>query len=205
MSEAVPVNPEILRWARLSLHLTVDEVALRMKKDISVIEAWESGEACPTYVQLETLAYKIYKRPLALFFFPQPPEEESIDRSFRTLPEYELERMSPRIHLLLRKARVLQLNLAELHENVNPAKRRIFQELNFSPSVDAAAMAVSVRRYLGIELGRQLEWKTTDDALRNWREMIEDLGVFAFKDSFNPPGGKRSNVGGQSFFRILPI
>jgi len=85
-----------------------------MKKDIAEIAAWESGEVCPTYVQLETLAYKIYQRPLVHFFFPEPLEEETIGQLFRTLPEYELERIPLRMHLLLQKSRVLQLNLAEL-------------------------------------------------------------------------------------------
>ena len=85
MNDPVPVNPKVLRWARDSLHLSLEEVANRMKKKILEIEAWERGEALPTYVQLETLAYDIYKRPIALFFFPEVPEEETIEQSFRTL------------------------------------------------------------------------------------------------------------------------
>ncbi|CAE6505599.1 XRE family transcriptional regulator [Nitrosomonas nitrosa] len=199
MSEPIPVNSEILRWARLSLHLTVDEVALRMKRDITEIEAWERGEAFPTYVQLETLAYDIYKRPLALFFFPTPPEEESIDRSFRTLPEYELERIPPRMRFLLRKARVLQLNLAELHEGVNPSRQQIIHDLHFESTVAAADMAERVRSYFDVTLEQQQNWKTIDDALKYWRETLEDKGVFVFKDSFNPPGRKRADIGGSPF------
>jgi len=40
-----------------------------------VIEGWEAGASAPTYPQLEALAYKVYKHPLALFFFPEPPED----------------------------------------------------------------------------------------------------------------------------------
>jgi len=177
----------------------VDEVALRMKKDVGVIEAWERGEAFPTYVQLETLAYNIYKRPLAIFFFPEPPEEESIDRSFRTLPEYELERIPSRMRFLLRKARVLQLNLAELHEGTNPARHKILQDLAFSPSVDPADMAERVRAYLGIDLVSQQSWRSTEDALKFWRDALEDQGVFVFKDSFNPPGKKSAGMGESPF------
>ncbi|KKL56723.1 hypothetical protein LCGC14_2242570, partial [marine sediment metagenome] len=39
----------------------------------------------------ERLAYEIYKRPLALFFFPEPPEEETPKESFRTLPQEEID------------------------------------------------------------------------------------------------------------------
>ena len=70
MSDPIPVNPDVLRWARDSMRLSLEEVAGRMNKRVSDIEAWERGDESPTYIQLERLAYDIYKRPVALFFFP---------------------------------------------------------------------------------------------------------------------------------------
>lgn len=212
MNEVMPVNPKILRWARLSLGMSVDEVGRRMNKSIDIIEAWENGTAYPTYVQLEKLAYGVYKRPLALFFFPEPPEEEPVDRSFRTLPEHEREKIPPRIRFLLRKAQVLQLNLAELYEENNPAEHKILHDLDFSPSVNAADMAEKVRSYLGIDLEQQQSWDSSESALKAWRNTLEDKGVFVFKDSFNPPGKKKpSNVDGGPFSgfclydRVFPV
>ena len=69
------------------------EVAFKIGKDIDTIMSWGSGDNSPTYIQLEKLAYKVYKRPLALFFFPEPPDEEMPQQSFRTLPEYEIDMM----------------------------------------------------------------------------------------------------------------
>ncbi len=85
------INPRVLAWARSQAGLTIDDVAARMKKDPALIEGWEKGESAPTYSQLERLAYVLYKRPLALFFFPEPPSEPSPNKSFRTLPESEAE------------------------------------------------------------------------------------------------------------------
>ena len=48
-----------------------------LKKDASIVNDWELGERALTYVQLEKLADK-YKRPIAIFFFPEPPEEPNI-------------------------------------------------------------------------------------------------------------------------------
>ena len=191
MKEQIPVNPDVLRWARETLRLSQGEVARRMKKKISDIEAWERGEASPTYIQLESLAYDIYKRPVALFFFPEVPEEEAVEQSFRTLPEQELQRMPSRILYLLRRARVFQLNLAELYDGVNPASRQILRDLDFAPSVDVSEMAEQVRAYLGMDLEEQQSWDDADDALKRWRTVLEDRGVFVFKDSFNPPGKKK--------------
>ena len=115
MSEPISVNPQVLRWARTSLGLSQEEVAQRMNKKAKEVDTWERGEASPTYVQLEKLAYKIYKRPIALFFFPEVPEEEIIEQEFRTLPEDALLSIPPWMRYLLRKAKVLQLNLDELY------------------------------------------------------------------------------------------
>jgi len=191
VSDPIPVNPDVLRWARVSMRLSLEEVAGRMNKRVSDIEAWERGDESPTYIQLERLAYDIYKRPVALFFFPDVPDEEAVEQSFRTLPEQELQRMPPRILFLLRRASVFQLNLAELYDGMNPASRQILRDLEFMPSVDVSAMAVQVRDYLGIDLAEQQSWGSEDDALKRWRTVLEDHGVFVFKDSFNPPGKKK--------------
>ena len=64
-----PVNPHVLKWARESANLTIDEVTHKIKKSFDVIEAWENGTDSPTYVQLETLAYRVYKRPIACLLY----------------------------------------------------------------------------------------------------------------------------------------
>ena len=199
MREQIPVNPDVLRWARESLRLSQEEVARRMKKKVSDIAAWERGEASPTYIQLESLAYGIYKRPIALFFFPDIPEEEAIEQSFRTLPEQVLERIPPRILFLLRKARVFQLNLGELYDGVNPEERQILRDLNFAPSVDVREMAEQVRGYLGIDLDQQKSWDDADAALKRWRTALEDHGVFVFKDSFNTGPKKKEDAGESAY------
>ena len=71
------INPDILKWARERSGYTVEAIATALKKDVSIVNDWESGERALTYVQLEKLADK-YKRPIAIFFFPEPPEEPNI-------------------------------------------------------------------------------------------------------------------------------
>ena len=68
------VNRKILTWARERSGLSIAQVAKATGRAAEEIEAWESDSpAAPTYAQLETLAYDVYKRPIALFFFPEPP------------------------------------------------------------------------------------------------------------------------------------
>lgn len=184
MNEKIPVNPDILKWARQTSGMQFAEVAFKIGKDIDTIMSWESGDNSPTYIQLEKLAYKVYKRPLALFFFPEPPDEEMPQQSFRTLPEHEIEMMSSCMHYLLKQARVMQINLAELNDNINPAKHNIIYDLTFRPNVSVKTMAVQVRDYLGIDIDTQFKWRNIDEALKAWRNSLENHGIFVFKEAF---------------------
>jgi transcriptional regulator with XRE-family HTH domain len=80
------LNPALLVWARERAGLTIAQVADAMGKGPEVITSWEEGTSAPTYVQLEKLAYTVYRRPIALLFFPEPPSEPDPHQSFRTLP-----------------------------------------------------------------------------------------------------------------------
>lgn len=68
------MNPAIIKWARERSGYSLEAAAAIVKKDVATLSDWESGGSAPTYVQLEKLADK-YKRPVAIFFFPEPPEE----------------------------------------------------------------------------------------------------------------------------------
>jgi Zn-dependent peptidase ImmA (M78 family) len=187
MAETIPVNPEVLKWARESAGLTVNEVVTKMKrKRIShdTIDAWELGVDAPTYPQLERLAYEIYKRPLAMFFFPEPPEEVTAKQSFRTLPEFEIDSMSAKMRFLLRKAQAYQHNVYELYDGVNPAEKQITKELSFELSTSVSDMGKQVREYLSITLEEQSSFGNSEKAFKEWRKILEDLGVFVFKDAF---------------------
>uniref|UniRef100_E6QQ31 IrrE N-terminal-like domain-containing protein n=1 Tax=mine drainage metagenome TaxID=410659 RepID=E6QQ31_9ZZZZ len=179
----VSVQPEVMRWARQSIGLSVSDVALRLKRSAEEIEAWEAGIAFPSYPQLEKLAYQIYKRPLAVFFLPVPPEEVSPVREFRTLPTQDLLTLAVDTHLHLRRAHAYQIALRELF-GTNPCEDRIWQRISLSRTDPVTDQAASIRNHLGITLEDQLRWRDEDSSLKNWRKAIEDRGVFVFKESF---------------------
>lgn len=183
-SKPVTVQPEVMRWARQSIGLSVSDVALRMKRPIDDIESWETGNASPSYSQLEKLAYQIYKRPLAVFFLPAPPEEVSPAQEFRTLPAEDLQTLAADTHLHIRRAHAYQLALRELFGTRNPSEHCIWQKLSLSRANSVVEQAAAVRNYLGIILEDQVRWQDEDHALKKWRKAIEDKGIFIFKESF---------------------
>ena len=195
---ATAANPNILRWARERSGRSAEEVARYLKKDASVIESWESGELSPTIGQLEKLAYQLYKRPLAIFFFPEPPEEQTPDREFRTLPRIETENLAPDSLYALREARAMQESLRELTEGENPADTSIVEEIRPTHTGGIPALARRVREYLGVKIEAQIRWSTTEEAFKNWRNVLERNGVFVFKRSF-----KQSDI--SAFCLLDPV
>src|SRR5208337_4106996 len=88
------------------------------------------------------------------------------------------------VGFLLRKAKALQMNLAELSQGRNPAPRLITRDLVFDDNVSIEIMATRVRDYLDVALADQYAWADDDTALKAWRKSLLDTGIFVFKDAF---------------------
>lgn len=184
----VAANPAILKWARETSNWPVEVIAKKMGQDVTVIECWESGAGSPTYVQLERLAHELYHRPVALFFFPEPPSEQDPREQFRTLPELEYRSLSPRLVHLVRKAQTMLINLQELADGVNSSQKNILKSVPNPESLSLAESTQTIRQCLGIDLAEQAKWKSTKVAVEQWREALEDCGVFVFKEAFDDDG-----------------
>ena len=190
MGKAVPlpgIQPALLKWARESAHLSLEEVAGRLKKAVEEIDAWESpGAHGPSYAQLEKLAYELYKRPLAIFFLPAPPDEPKPEAEFRALPEADLRRLSRETVFLIRRARAYQASLVELFAGRSPVADPLWRRVILDASKPVAPQAGAVRAALGMPEPGSDEWGAADgdEALKRWRRGIEANGVFVFKDTF---------------------
>ena len=176
------INPTIIKWARERSGYTLQEVAKSLNRDVATISNWESGAAAPTYVQLEKLADK-YKRPIAMFFFPEPPHETDFVGQL-ALRSSDIEQLDPGIRILLRQARARQLSLMELNMDANPAETKIFRDLHPQLGDSPIELAQQTRAYLDISVDTQAGWNGAKEALGNWRESVEEKGIFVFKDAF---------------------
>ena len=176
------INPDIIKWARERSGYTLAEVADSVNKDAETISNWESGENAPTYAQLEDLADK-FKRPIALFFFPEVPQEPDLVKRL-ALRSSEIEGLSPNIRLLLRHAAARQLSLMELNMGVNLAETKIVRDFHAQIGAPVTDIARRVREYLDISVETQASWKTPAEALDIWRDRIQEKGIFVFKDAF---------------------
>jgi len=176
------INPNIIEWARERSGYTQKEVAEFLNKNIETICNWESGECAPTYAQLEKLADK-FKRPIALFFFPEAPQEPDLGDQF-SLRSSEIEKLNTRLHVLLRQAAARHISLMELNMDVNPVETKIFRDAHAQIGSPIMDLACRVREYLDISVETQAGWKTAAEAFEIWRDRIQEKGVFVFKDAF---------------------
>ncbi len=175
----INIEPSILIWARKTLGLSIEEVAGRLKRDPNEIAEWEAGLKQPTFAQLENLAEKIYKRPLALFFLPKPPEEASFDADFRTMNSAAIDELSDKTRIELRKAKALQKSLPEIFGPKNPTRGLIDVHFPDGQTVDDAIQ--TIRSVLGLTIEQQQKWTSDYNALNDLRGRIEKNGIFVFQ------------------------
>lgn len=182
-SEQLEITPSVLMWAIERSGYTTDQLAGSFLK----IEQWVSGDTAPTYAQLESLAEKL-KVPIAVFFFPEPPDVPPIQQSFRTLPADQFADLPPQMRHLLRKGKALQLSLSELNSDSTENRNSIIRDLKFSSDTSVLEMTKAVREYLGISIEQQMAWPNADEAFAEWRSRFINAGVYVFKDAFRIEG-----------------
>jgi Zn-dependent peptidase ImmA (M78 family) len=175
----INIQPSILTWARTSLGLSVEEVAAKLKREVAEIIAWEKGDQRPTYAQLEALAERVYKRPIAVFFLPAPPVEDTVLHDFRTESSRELTRLSTKTKLSLRKARALQLTLREVFGPKNP--NATLKSISLENRAQIVNVITDVREVLDLDPSQQLKWKGSRQAFNDLRSRIEGAGIFVFQ------------------------
>jgi len=174
----VSVEPAVLKWARESAGLSIEEVARRVGTTIETVMRWESGERQPTLRTLEKLSV-FYKRPLAVFFLPEPPQEPPLPTDFRVLPGKESLPLSKETRLAIRETRRLQSLSAELMKELGiKATPKIGKT---SLEANPEEVAAEERKRLGIEVAEQIRWRDHYVAFYEWRRTIERLNVLVFQ------------------------
>lgn len=179
MKEYVTINPHILTWARESAGYSVEHEMVKFSK----IEDWEKGVSSPTYPQLEKLA-EHYKRPIAVFLFPQVPNEAPIEQSLRAISSNELTHLSPKVRFLFRKAQTFQIYLKELYGETHHEQMVKVSWLKQN-TANISDLANKVRHFLAVSIEDQKKFESDDVALESWRNALANNGVYVFKEAFD--------------------
>ncbi len=171
--QVLTISPAIFRWARESVGLSLPVAAKRIGVKSDKLEEWEQKAALPTPRQLERAA-DVYKRPVATFFLPTQPEEPPLPVDFRSAAPGEREISTP-TRLAIRRARWLKDVYSGLTEHKN-------SDLPHQTDSRPESLAEIIREWLSSTL-RSVRGKQPDEALRMWRQSLEDAGLLVFQFS----------------------
>ena len=100
------INREIIAWGRKSLRLPEERAAQLVGVPVETLREWERGLLSPTMAQLRALSDK-YRRPLGVFFLPEPPQDPEPPHDFRTVGGVEELAFSPELLAEFRRARTM--------------------------------------------------------------------------------------------------
>jgi Zn-dependent peptidase ImmA (M78 family)/DNA-binding XRE family transcriptional regulator len=176
----VDIKPKILIWARESIGINAEDIAKRLNVSKDTIKNWELGKKKPTLVQIKELS-KIYKRPLGVFFLSEPPAELPLPKDFRSLSSKRGKPFSVKTILAIRRARRLQSLAIELAKVTN--NEITLKITKITQSDDPEIISKKIRDQLGVKIQTQYGWKNEYVAFKEWRKVIENLGILVFQIS----------------------
>jgi len=175
-SITAPVEPELLSWARKSANYEPLAVARKLGLPDDRVQAWESGTLKPTISQLRAIA-NLYRRPLGVFFLPQPPAGFETMRDFRRIYGSVSAAWSAELHAEYRRAhdqRDVLLEIAEL-DGISPSQ--VWRDI--PRSSDDRELAHAARSAL--QDVAPLDYPTLGgseyDHLNYWTAALEEAGV----------------------------
>jgi transcriptional regulator with XRE-family HTH domain len=169
-----------MHWAREKARLTTEQASKKIGRPKEEIEAWEDGILRPTIAQARK-ASEVYKRPLAVFYLPEPPKDFDTLRDFRSLPvDYDPD-YSPELALLIRTAKFRQEWTREFFIDEGVSR------LSFvgSSLLDDSPQKVShhILSHLHLSPEEQIKCHTRNEALRLWIDRVLCKGVKSALDS----------------------
>jgi Zn-dependent peptidase ImmA (M78 family) len=166
----VSVKPELLRWALERSGGSFTKLAEAFPK----LDEWLSGDLQPTMNQLEAFA-KRTGSPLGYFFLQTPPEESMPIPDFRTMAAGNRQRPSPDLIETIFSMQRRQGWMRDflLDQGVEPLPFIGSAQPNETP----VAIAKTMRTVLGLESGWAGRRGTWTEALHDFKEMVEGIGV----------------------------
>lgn len=181
MSDGIPINHDVLQWARVRAGYSLSDLIDSYAK----YDEWEKGASNPSAAQLDKLSNKL-KIPMAVLFFPTPPKEDKIEKSLRAISAEDINTLSPHIRFLFRKGKSFQIYLRYLlRDEIDLQYQKLSwlrqSDKNFKSPAD---LATQIRTKLDLTIDEQMKWNDSDYALSQWRESFAEHGIYVFKEAF---------------------
>lgn len=205
----IPVNHNILVWARKEANLSLNRAAQKakiseIKKRGSIepltpplrLERWENNDGSPTYAQLIKLA-KAYRRPVLTFFLSNPPKREVNLLDFRTLgnKETEINTFEAEFSALVRQSGAIQKSVREILQESNKEPFSFVGSITL-PS-DPVEVAHNIRDTLNCDFTNQRRILTVQSLFSFIRDKSEEKGIYVIVQG--NLGSKHTNMSPDVF------
>jgi len=193
---SISVNPNVLKWAREMLVLSISKAAEESKINARRLSQLESGEKQPTLDELRSLS-KSYKRTIATLLLNEPPEEKSFPRDCRTVNSEVLNVFHIKSIMAIRKARALLTSFVELKQELEIPINQFLMRASLNDST--FDISKRIRQILNLDEVR--EFDNINLALEAYTEKLESAGIAVFQLSLT-----EDNLRGFSIVdEIIPI
>ncbi len=179
----IAANPEILKWARETAGLNLDEAAKKLgfrdskkRTAIEKLESLESGLDHPTNAQLNRMAKAYFQSPM-VFYLSKPPHRGDQGEDYRSLDQQQSNRKgNAHLNLLTRDIKAAQRLVRDvlLEES---AERLPFVN-SASVSMGAESVARDIVKTIEFDLDTFRSKRRVRDAFSYLRQQIEDSRIF---------------------------
>jgi len=177
MANKAYITAKVFKWARESAKITEEIAASKVAVPIEKFKEWENGNDYPTIRQAQKLA-KAYRRPFALFFLPDVPNDFQPLQDFRKAGSKELS--TPSI-FIIREIQQKQAWIRDVNEENNENKVSFIGK--YSIKDNPKIVAQDILNELNIN---PLNYSSNNPILE-WIDKAESNGVFISRSSFIHP------------------
>lgn len=173
MADKAFITSEILKWARMSAKISVENAAKKVSISPERYLTWEDGTDFPTIRQAKILA-KSFRRPFSLFFLLEIPKDFHPLQDYRRDDSQELDTASL---FIIRDVQEKQNWISELFEEIGESILPFVGKysINDNPEV----VAKDILNTLKINPGDYQKTPITE-----WIDKAESAGVFISRASF---------------------
>jgi Zn-dependent peptidase ImmA (M78 family) len=172
----VPVNGQVLRWARDIRGLSVTNAAELLEISSDELMAYESGEKKPLVGLLRKISAR-YQINFTSLLMPEPLPPRRLPTDHR--------RRHNKKHLSIDTLVAIEdvTEALEIFRDISAAKRSVIPKLKIGRAnlrEDPEEVAARERQKFGVSYEMQKSWRNHRKARIEWRKKIEERGIFTY-------------------------
>lgn len=173
----VPVSSQALSWAVSESGIKKAVLDQRLNVPEGTIDLWIDGVSQPNQTQFKRLK-SVLKRPASVFFMNTPPTTSESTVAMRFSLGAKSADRSPKERLAIRDASRIRSFVGDLLDDLGQTRK---DYPTASTNENPEDVATRVREeHFGVSLEEQMSWSSNARAFREWRALIERLGVLVF-------------------------